>query len=465
MDTINVEERAAKELLATQREFFNTHITKDVRFRIKQLDLLHQSILDHEEMIFEALGKDLHKTKLEAFEGEIGQCLGEIKLAQKQLRRWSRPQRAPSAKFFPLSKTSIVREPYGVALIFSPFNHPISTSLVPLINAIAAGNCVILKPSEISQHTTTVLQSIITKIFPRGYVAVVEGERAMSEALLTLTVDYLFFTGSTAVGKVVMGSCAQKLIPLTLQLGGKCPGVVHSDASIKKAAQRIVWGKFWNAGQACNTIDHVFVHRSVQDRFVNYLKEYILKFYGSNPEANRHYGRIINDRHFSRVVTYLTQGNIITGGKSNKETRYIAPTLMDGIPEGSAILEEEIFGPILPIIPYDSLDEVLAQIKKRPDPLAVYIFSLDKKIQKKIIDETISGSVCINDLMIQSSSPQSPIGGVGMSGFGRFHGKAGFDTFSYERVIMKQVTFDFPLRFPPYSNEKFILSFLGKSFR
>lgn len=452
------------QIVTKQKDFFRTNATLDIHFRLMQLDKLYASILKHENDIYDALWKDLRKSKIEVYEGEIYPGLKEISYTKKHLKKWAKSRKVQGPQFAPLSRGYVQQEPRGVALIFSPYNHPFSTSFVPMVSAIAAGNCVILKPSELVEHSALVIQSIVSDVFPPEYVTVVSGGREAAEALLDLSVDTIFFTGSTAVGKTVMQAAAKRIIPVTLQLGGKCPGIVDKNASLKNAAARIVWGKFWNAGQACNTIDYLLVHADIHDELIGYLKEYIVKYFGNDPKQSAHFGRILNEKHFDRISRYLGDGHIVAGGHTDKSERYISPTIMDHIVEHSPILNEEIFGPLLPIISYNTIEEAIAKINAKPKALAVYIFSKDTKIQNKIIKETDSGSVCVNDLMIQSQSPEMPMGGIGESGFGRFHGKTGFEMFSQQRSVLKQVSFDFPLRFPPH-NEKFLLPLLRRFLR
>lgn len=449
-------EHELRECIEKQKLFFSTNTTKDIRFRIQKLSLLYKNILKNENKIFEALKKDLHKPKVEALEGEVLGILSEIAYAKKHLASWSKSKSVAGLQFFPLSSARIHTIPYGVAVIFSPFNHPFSTSFTPLINAIAAGNCVILKPSELSEASSRVISEIIAQTFDKEHVTTVLGGKEVTTALLSLDMDTLFFTGSGAVGKIIMEAATQKTIPLTLQLGGKCPGIIDSIADVKSAARRIAWGKYWNAGQSCNTIDYVFVHQHVKKEFIEHLRFYITKFFTENPQKSPAYGRIINTHHFDRISKYLQEGDIAFGGAIDREDLYIAPTVMENFKESATIITEEIFGPILPIFQYTEIERVIEQINKKPKPLALYVFSKDNDFADSVLTRIPSGTACINDLMIQATSPEYPLGGVGGSGFGRMRGKAGFDTFSYSRIIVKNSSFDIPLRFAPHTSKLFL---------
>ncbi len=449
------------ELLDAQKKFFVSGQTKSINFRKQSLSRLERALISHRDDILQAASIELHKSAFEALQGELIQALAEVRYAQKHIKRWTTPKRATSPSFFPFSRGYVTHEPHGVSLIFSPFNHPFSTSFSPLVSAISAGNCAIVKPSEIVPHCAEVIATIIRSAFDPRHVTTVLGDRVVSEQLLELPFDHIFFTGSTNVGRLIMGKAAQKLIPVTLQLGGKCPGIVEAKADIDNAAKRIAWGKFWNAGQSCNTIDHVFVHNSVRTAFIEALIRYTKNLYGHDPLHSKDYGRIVNTMHTKRLQEYLAGANILHGGTVLMEEKYISPTIVDNIPEDSPLRRDEIFGPILPCYYYDDLETVLTTIKAAPKPLALYIFTTDKSVSRKILRQIDSGTACINDLMIQATSPSLPIGGVGQSGFGDIHGFEGFQMFSSTRSVLWQSRFDLPLRFPPY-NERFVIPFLKK---
>jgi len=449
-----------KIITKSQINYFSSGHTKPVAFRITALRKLRKVILAHQDAICESLKKDLRKSEIESIQGEIAPSIAEIDYAIKHVKKWAKRTRAKSPALFLLSSGYTQRVPYGVVAIFSPYNHPFSTTFTPLVSAIAAGNCVIIKPSELVPASALLIKKIINEAFPESYVSVFLGGREVAESLLQQPLDYIFFTGSTAVGKVIMKTAAEQLIPITLELSGKCPGIVHKDANLNRAAARIAWGKFWNAGQACNTIDHLFVHESVKDEFLKLLIGFIKKYYTENPQQSDDYGRIVNQRHFDRLATYLNQGNILHGGITDRDDLYISPTIID-LYSDVPLHTEEVFGPILPIYYYQDMRDVINNIKRAPKSLAFYLFTKDQKLSEQTLALVDSGTACINDLMIQSTSVEMPIGGVGASGFGRMHGQAGFDTFTYIKSTLKNDAPDIPLRFPPY-NKKFILPILKK---
>ncbi len=439
-----------KSVIDKQRNFFATNTTKSIKFRIEQLHALKKYLIEHEQEIIQTLHADLHKPPFESFTAEFYLIIQEINLALKKISCWSRPHRVPTPlTHFPASSYS-APEPYGVVLIIAPWNYPFQLTLIPLIGAIAAGNCALLKPSEFAPQSARFLAQMAQNIFAPEYISVVEGDASTAQELISHRFDYIFFTGSTRVGKCVMLAAAQHLTPLTLELGGKSPTIVHEDASIQQAAKKIAWGKFLNAGQNCVAPDYVLVHSSVKQLLIEELKQSIETLYGKNPHASESYGRIINIKHFDRLHALLPDGEIISGGSSEASDRFIEPTLIDNIKPESALLHEEIFGPILPIISYESLDEALSFIKEKPKPLALYIFSNSKKVCAHILQEISSGTACINDTVLQGSSCHLPLTGVGLSGFGSYHGKKSFDTFSHYRSLLYSNRFTIIFRYPPY---------------
>ena len=436
--------------LEKHRIFFGTGETKSFIFRNKMLNRLGEAISGFEGEILKALKKDLGRSKVDGYTTEIHHCLAEISFALKNLKKWMRPQRVGGSKLFPLSKGFVVSEPLGTCLIVSPWNYPFSLAILPLIASIAAGNCTVIKPSEISKHTEAVIFEMISKYFDEKYISVICGGPEISRELLKEKFDYIFFTGGETVGKIVMKAAAENVTPITLELGGKSPCIVDENCDLQKAARRITWGKFLNAGQTCVAPDYLLVKENVKDELIIGIQKYILEFYGENPQDSRDYGRIINENHFDRLNELLKEGEVIFGGITNREKLYISPTLIEEIPEKTRIMNEEIFGPLLPILEFGRLSEAVDFINRRPKPLALYIFSRNKEFQQRIISETSSGGVCINDTIVHLTAPNLPFGGVGNSGFGKYHGKAGFDAFSNQKSVLRQTSlFDMPKRFPP----------------
>lgn len=439
-----------RRVLEKQQKLFATGETKSFTFRVKMLKRLREAILGFEEEIFEALKRDLKKSKFDAYTTEIGHCLAEISFVLKSLKKWMTPKKVGGSKLFPLSKGFIFSEPFGISLIIAPWNYPFALAILPLIASISAGNCTILKPSEISKNTEKVILEIITKYFDEKFISVICGGAETSQKLLREKFDYIFFTGGEKVGKIVMKSAAENLTPVTLELGGKSPCIVDENCDLQKAAKRITWGKFLNAGQTCVAPDFLLAQKNIKEKLITEIKKCILKFYGENPEGSEDFGKIINENHFDRLNELLEEGEVIFGGKTNREKLFVSPTLIEKIPVNAKIMNEEIFGPILPILEFNQCSEAIDFINKKPKPLALYIFSRDKRFQERIISETSSGGICINDTIVHLTAANLPFGGVGNSGFGKYHGKAGFDTFSNQKSILRQtLLFDMPKRFPP----------------
>jgi len=439
-----------KKIVEKQQEFFASGETKSITYRVRMLRTLRKAILVFEQDIFEALHQDLKKSKLDAYTAEIGHCLAEISYVLRHLKKWMKPQRVGRSKLFPLSSSWIVPEPLGISLILSPWNYPFRLATSPLIASLAAGNCAILKPSEISKNTERVIARMITEHFDDRSVSVVCGGPDVAQKLLEHKFDHIFYTGGRAVGKIVMKSAAQHATPVTLELGGKSPCVVDENCSLKRAAKRITWGKFLNAGQTCVAPDFLLVHKNAKEKVIREIEKWIVEFYGERPRDSSDYGKIINELHFDRLSRLLKDGKIILGGQTDREGLHISPTLIENIPEDANLMNEEIFGPILPILEFNNVSEAIDLINKKPKPLALYIFSRNKGFQQRIISETSSGGACINDTIVHLTAPNLPFGGVGNSGFGRYHGKAGFDTFSNPKSVFRQtMLFDVPKRFPP----------------
>ncbi|RCJ28257.1 aldehyde dehydrogenase [Nostoc sp. ATCC 43529] len=450
---INTELSKIGEIIQHQREFFQTGKTKEINFRIEQLQKLKQAIIEHEQEIIEALQADLHKPVVETYLTEIA-VIKEIDYAIKHIKTWTKPKKAPlSLDFFSYS-ARIYPEPLGVVLIISPWNYPFQLAISPLVGAIAAGNCAIIKPSEIASHTSSIVAKIITKYFQPAYIAVVEGGVEASQKLLAEKFDHIFFSGGTAVGKIVMEAAAKHLTPVTLELGGKSPCIVDTDINFEHTARRITWGKFINAGQTCIAPDYLLVDKNIKKDLINSLQKSLKEFYGGNPVNSPDYARIISQKHFDRLVKFLEDGKVIVGGETKSSQRYIAPTIIDNVSLEDSVMQEEIFGPILPIIEYSDIAEAIALINSRPKPLALYLFSQNKDLQKRVLQETSSGGVCINDTIMHVGVPSLPFGGVGDSGIGNYHGKASFDAFSHKKsVLQNSFWLDLKWRYAPYENK------------
>ncbi|MEH2176280.1 aldehyde dehydrogenase [Nostoc sp.] len=440
-------------IIQTQRDFFQTGKTKDVNFRIEQLKNLKQAIIEHEQSIVEALKADLHKPEVETYLTEIS-VIKDIDYAIKHLQNWTKPQKAAVSWDFFSYSAKIYPEPLGVVLIIGPWNYPFQLIISPLIGAIAAGNCAIIKPSEIASHTSDVIAKIIAKHFDPAYLAVVEGGVEASQKLLAEKFDHIFFTGGTAVGKIIMAAAAKYLTPVTLELGGKSPCIVDTDINLEHTVRRITWGKFINAGQTCIAPDYLLVNKTIKKDLIDGLEKSLKEFYGENPASSPDYARIISEKHFERLVSFLKDGEVVIGGENQPSERYIAPTLIDNVSLKDSVMQEEIFGPILPIIEYTDIAEAIALINSRPKPLALYLFSQDKNLQKRVLQETSSGGVCINDTVMQVGVSSLPFGGVGDSGIGNYHGKASFDTFSHKKsVLQNSFWLDLKWRYAPYQGK------------
>lgn len=446
------------DVIDKKRNFFLTGQTKNIQFRLEKLRKLKLAITLHEKAIIQALQADLGRPEVEAFTSEIVLVNQEIEYAIKHLRTWSKPKKTKVSWQLLPAQASIYPEPLGVILIIGAWNYPFQLNILPLIGAMAAGNCAIIKPSEYAPHTSCLLGEIAGKIFDDDYISVIEGDVKISQQLLAQKFDHIFFTGSAPVGKIVMAAAAQNLTPVTLELGGKSPCIVDTDTDIRKTARRITWGKFSNAGQACIAPDYLLVHRDIKFQLLENIKKSIQEFYGENPANSPDYGRIINLRQFDRLVELLSYGEVIIGGEINREQLYIAPTIIDRVSWQDEPMLSEIFGPILPVLTYENITEAIAKIDSQPKPLALYLFSQNKRLQKQILQETSSGGVCFNDTLLQYCVPTLPFGGVGNSGMGNYHGKTGFDTFShYKSVLHKPFFLASKLLYPPYKGKLSLL--------
>lgn len=445
-----------KDIILKQKNYYLSGKTKDINFRIDNLKKLKRLIKENEEIILDALKKDLGKSNFEGYITEIGMVYEEINIMIKSIKKWSKRERVKSSINYYPSKCYVYKEPYGVALIIGPFNYPFQLILSPLIGAIGAGNCAVIKPSEYSVNTSMLIEKIINNNFKNEYIKVVNpmgGKEVVSE-LLEQPVDYIFFTGSVRVGKIVMEKASKSLIPVTLELGGKSPCIVDKDANIKMSAKRIAWGKFLNAGQTCVAPDYLCVHEDIKAEFLEELVKEIEKQLGKEQKESPDYPRIISEREVRRLSEYLNEGELFYGGEVSIEEKYISPTILVNIKEKSKILEEEIFGPIFPVYEFNKLEEVMYKVNNGDKPLALYYFSEDKNKIEYVLNNTSSGGVTINDTVIHVASTYLPFGGVGNSGIGSYHGKASFDTFSHRKSVLKRGTFmELPFRFAPYSDK------------
>ncbi|HEG9259037.1 TPA: aldehyde dehydrogenase [Staphylococcus aureus] len=445
------------------KAFFNTQQTKDISFRKEQLKKLSKAIKSYESDILEALYTDLGKNKVEAYATEIGITLKSIKNARKELKNWTKTKNVDTPLYLFPTKSYIKKEPYGTVLIIAPFNYPFQLVFEPLIGAIAAGNTAIIKPSELTPNVARVIKRLINETFDANYIEVIEGGIEETQTLIHLPFDYVFFTGSENVGKIVYQAASENLVPVTLEMGGKSPVIVDETANIKVASERICFGKFTNAGQTCVAPDYILVHESVKDDLITALSKTLREFYGQNIQQSPDYGRIVNLKHYHRLTSLLNsaQMNIVFGGHSDEDERYIEPTLLDHVTNDSAIMQEEIFGPILPILTYQSLDEAIAFIHQRPKPLSLYLFSEDENATQLVINDLSFGGGAINDTLMHLANPKLPFGGVGASGMGRYHGKYSFDTFTHEKsYIFKSTRLESGVHLPPYKGKfKYIKAF------
>ncbi|MGP7816417.1 aldehyde dehydrogenase [Niallia sp. 01092] len=445
-----------EQLISGHQQFFYTNESASIEFRLQQLQKLKAGIEQFKQKIIEALQKDLGKHAFEAYAYEVGFVLSSIRHTLKNLKKWAKRKKVKSPLTLFPSKSYVQYEPYGTVLIIGPFNYPFQLVMEPLIGAIAAGNCVVLKPSELVPSISAVITEMISSIFDENYIRSVEGGVATNTALIQASFDYIFFTGSVSVGKMVMEAAAKNLTPVTLELGGKSPTFVDESANIPIAAQRILWGKTVNAGQTCIAPDYLVVHESVKEDLIVELKKALHTFFGSNVASSKDFGRIVNDKHFNRLAQILQQEeeNILVGGNSNAKTRFIEPTLLKA-DWNSLSMKEEIFGPILPIITYSDLDDVIQSVQKQSKPLALYVFTTNREVEEKIVSSISSGGVCINDTITHAANPYLPFGGIGSSGMGMYHGVYSFFTFSHKRSVLKKNNrWNITTLFPPYTEKK-----------
>lgn len=435
--------------------FFETNITKDYNFRLKQLKKLETILCKNEKEILNALYSDLHKTNFEGYFSELGIVKEELKFTLRHLKKWMKPVRVPTPLAHFKSTSRILYEPFGTVLIMSPWNYPVNLTLAPLVGAIAAGNCAAVKPSNYSPATSAVLDKLISDNFPAEYISVITGGREENTSLLEQRFDYIFFTGGTTVGKLVMQAAAKYVTPVTLELGGKSPCIVEESANLKIAARRIVFGKYLNAGQTCVAPDYLLLQNSVKDKFVAEIKTAVNEAFPTETYTEMHLPHIVNEKHFDRLMNLMEGEKIILGGTGDGRRRFIEPTILDGITFDSKIMQEEIFGPILPVLTFDSIDYAIKEIKKRERPLALYLFTKNKNIEKKVLSEISFGGGCINDTIVHLATNHLPFGGVGFSGMGKYHGMESFKVFSNAKSILKKAYFpDISVRYHPYSESK-----------
>lgn len=454
-----------REKINKQREYFSTGETKDINFRIEKLKKLRDVLKSEEEKVFEALKKDLMKSSFESYVTEVAMVYDEINMHIKNIKKWSKKRRVKTPLVQFPAKSFIQLEPYGVVLIIGPFNYPFMLTMDPLIGAITAGNTAVIKPSESAPETSKILKEILEKVFDEKYVLHVNSERGKEvvEELLKEKFDYIFFTGSATVGKIVMKAASQYLTPVTLELGGKSPCIIDKDCKLELAARRIVWGKLLNSGQTCVAPDYLYVHKDIEEEFIKKLEEEIKNQFGDNPLESKDYSKMVNEREFNRVLSYIDKEKLVFGGNYNRKTFQIEPTILKNVTWNDPVMEREIFGPIFPILPFENLDEVIRLVNSKDKPLAIYYFSEDKNKIEKVLNSTSSGGVTINDTLVHVSSSYLPFGGVGNSGMGEYHGKYSFDLFSNKKGIMNRKTFlDLKIRYAPFQNKLTIVKKIMK---
>ncbi|QIH76650.1 aldehyde dehydrogenase family protein [Macrococcoides canis] len=438
------------------RDFFQTQATKDIKFRKKYLKALKKSIKKHESDILDALKSDLGKNKVEAYATEIGFVKKELSYIIKELKNWAKTKSVTTPMMQFPAKSFIKYEPYGTVLIIGPFNYPFQLVMSPLIGALAAGNCAVVKPSEMTPQTSMVVQEILEEVFPENYVKVIQGEKEVTSQLLDERFDYIFFTGSTKVGQIVYEKASKHLTPVTLELGGKSPAIIDDTANLKVAAERVAFGKFMNAGQTCVAPDYVLIDNKVKMKFVKALQSTIQEFYGTQTEQSEDFGRIVNDNHFNRLVNIIenSRQQVIYGGESNADELFVAPTIILDPELSDSVMQQEIFGPILPIIGYETLNEVYDIVEQYEKPLALYLFTEDSDQITAVFNRLSFGGGCVNDTILHLANPNLPFGGVGHSGIGSYHGKYSFELFSHEKsYITKSTKLESGLLFPPYKGK------------
>ena len=441
------------QLNSEQRDYFRLGSTRTYEFRLRQLRRLRGAVQKFEHQILEALYEDMAKPEFEAFASEVGFIYEEISFAEKHLKHWMGRTRVSTPMVHAIAKSEIIKEPRGVVLIIGPWNYPFQLVFSPLIGAISAGNCSVLKPSECSPAIAKVISELIAETFDSQFISCVTGDKEVAKALLSEKWDYIFYTGGERVGKIVMESASRFLTPVTLELGGKSPCLVDSTADLKTTVRRILWGKFFNAGQTCVSPDYVLIQRETQDAFCELAQEVLREFYGDSPQGSPDYGRIINDVHFQRLAKLIPEAGCVVGGQTDEATRFIAPTIVRDVASSDPLMQEEIFGPILPLIPVGDWNEAIEFVAARPRPLACYLFSSDERRQNQALGTLSFGGGCVNDTLVHLTNNHLPFGGTGTSGMGQYHGRHSFETFSHSKSVMtRSFLVDPKLRYPPYGS-------------
>ncbi len=439
-----------EDILNSQKEYFKKGKTKNINFRIESLKKLKTAVIKNEEKIMRGISRDIGRPDIEIYTSEIYTFIYEIDLFIKKLKKWTRPKKIKTPLALQPARSRLYLEPLGTVLILSPWNYPFQLLFAPLIGAVAAGNCIILKPSEVSSHTSGVITEIIKETFKDEYISCIEGGPGVAEELTKQPFDHIFFTGSGRIGREVLKNAAANLVPVTLELGGKCPCIVTEEADIKRSARRIAWGKFFNSGQTCLAPDYILVQSSVKDNLVKEIKLCIKNFYGGDPSKSKDYGRIINTKHFDRIIKLVHKKNS-NNFDYDRDNLYIPPTVIEDVSQDDEIMKNEIFGPLLPVLSYENIHEVTGCLDSKPRPLNIYLFTAGKGKIKDLIKNTTSGALTVNDVLIQAFSPYLPLGGVGESGMGKYRGRSSLLTFSNRKSIMRRsFLMDLKFRYPPY---------------
>ena len=450
-----MDDKEIVETVERLRRAFDSGVTRPFEWRLSQLKQFVAMLRDNEPAMIEALKQDLGKSEFEAWIGETGFLMADVRYAIKHLAKWMKPKKVKAPLPVQPAKARVYSEPLGVALIIAPWNYPIQLALAPLVGALAGGNCAVIKPSEVAPASSALMARLIPKYFDRDAVVVVEGGVPETTTLLAQRFDHIFYTGNGTVGRIVMEAAAKHLTPVTLELGGKSPAIVDRDVDLDVAARRIVWGKFFNAGQTCVAPDYVLVHESVEQALLERLRATLRDFYGDDPKKSPDYARIVNERHHARLSRLLDSGEKVVGGETDVASKYIAPTVLRNVDPDSPVMADEIFGPILPVLTVPDIDAAIDFVNERPKPLALYVFTSDKDHAARVIERTSSGGACVNDAVSHLLPPDLPFGGVGPSGMGAYHGKASFDTFTHKKSVLDKPTYVDPsLRYPPYGDDK-----------
>jgi aldehyde dehydrogenase (NAD+) len=444
------------DVVRAARATFDAGRTRSYEWRLKQLDGLLRMLASEEQAICEALNKDVGKPSLEAWSAEVSDCQHGVRYAKKHLKKWMKPERVSTSMLAMPGKSRIYREPLGVVLIIAPWNYPFALAINPLVGALAAGNACVVKPSEVAPETSALLARILPQYLDGDAVRVVEGAVAETTELLTHRFDHIFYTGNGTVGRIVMQAAAKHLTPVTLELGGKSPCIIDEHVDLEVAVKRVAWGKFYNCGQTCVAPDYLLVHEKVHDKFVSMLVQTIKSFWGDNPQQSKDYGRVVNARHHKRLMGLIPgSGSVAIGGQGDEADRYLAPTVLTGVPETAPIMQDEIFGPILPVLKVDNIEHAMRFVNARPKPLALYLFSGNGDSYEKVVTGTSSGGMVLNHAILHLTVPGLPFGGVGESGMGAYHGKHSFDTFSHRKAVLKKPTaVDPSIMYPPYTDSK-----------